>query len=91
MEISRGNIVKAIAGRDSGKFFVVVGIQEGYAFIADGKERKLEKPKRKSIKHLRLTHTGIELDDFTNKRLKNVLSEFVRKDGNLPEVLKTDN
>ena len=76
MEIIRGQIVKSIAGHDKGFFYVVLGIEGKYAFIADGKHRKVEKLKRKSLKHLRITHTVVEMDNLTNKKLRNVLLGF---------------
>jgi len=48
------DIVISINGRDAGKRFIVIGTDEEYSLIADGKGRRLEKPKRKKSKHLRL-------------------------------------
>lgn len=73
MDIKKGMLVEAIAGRDSGKYFVVLGEENGFVLIADGKKRKLDTPKRKNIKHLKFTHNTINLDNITNKKLKNVL------------------
>jgi len=47
MEILKSNIVSSLAGRDKGKYFFVLKIEENFALLADGKGRKLEKPKRK--------------------------------------------
>ena len=48
-------LVKSVAGRDKGRIFVVMShIDETYVFISDGKMRRVEKPKKKKIKHLRL-------------------------------------
>ena len=41
MEITRGLVVRALAGRDMGGFFVVLSVDGGYAEIADGKRRRL--------------------------------------------------
>lgn len=76
MEVKNGTIVKAIAGRDKDDFFVIVEKAQEYALIANGKSRKIEKPKRKNIKHLRTTKSLIALDDLTNKKLRKFLSEF---------------
>ena len=75
MEVVKGIVVKAIAGRDRGSIFVVKELTEnsGYVLIADGKTRKLESPKKKSIKHLRFTNTVIDINDITNKKLKMAL------------------
>ena len=46
------DIVISVNGRDAGKRFIVIGLDEEYSLIADGKGRRLEKPKRKKNKHL---------------------------------------
>ena len=49
-----GTICRALAGRDKGKYFVVSEVLEGeYVHLADGKNRKLAKPKRKKRMHQR--------------------------------------
>lgn len=48
-----GQVVKALAGRDKDKVFLVVGItDDNCVYIADGAKRRIEAPKRKKIKHL---------------------------------------
>lgn len=76
MNASEGLVVKAIAGRDSGRFFAVVKAENKYCFIADGKSRKLGLPKRKSIKHLMLTEKYVDLNNITDKKLRKQLREF---------------
>ena len=56
MEITRGLVVRALAGRDMGGFFVVLSVDGGYAEIADGKRRRLASPKRKNLRHLQRTN-----------------------------------
>lgn len=51
--ITLGQIVHSRAGRDKGKFFIVVGMSgDEYVLISDGDIRKIEKPKKKKVKHL---------------------------------------
>lgn len=51
--VSIGQVVKNTSGRDTGRlFFIVKIIDDKYVYIADGKKRKLEKPKLKKVKHL---------------------------------------
>lgn len=48
-------LVESVAGRDKGRIFVVLShIDENHVFVSDGKMRRVEKPKKKKIKHLRL-------------------------------------
>ncbi len=52
MEIEKADVVVSLAGRDRGKYFFVVEAGEAYVTIADGKGRKLERPKKKKRKHV---------------------------------------
>jgi len=52
MEISNGDIVLSVAGHDSGELFYVVATDGVYVSVANGKDRKIEHPKRKKIKHV---------------------------------------
>lgn len=51
--IDIGRVVSSKAGRDKGKFFIIVGIlDEDHVYVSDGKLRTIEKPKKKRLKHL---------------------------------------
>jgi ribosomal protein L14E/L6E/L27E len=53
LEISVGQIVKSKAGRDKDRPFVVIGIvDQQYVLVADGDLRKVDKPKKKKVRHL---------------------------------------
>ncbi len=43
-----GRVVFSAAGHDSGRFYAVVHWEHGRAYIADGKSRKLARPKAKN-------------------------------------------
>ena len=47
------DVVVSTAGRDQGNLFYVVGTDPIYLMLANGKDRTLEKPKRKKRKHTR--------------------------------------
>lgn len=52
-ELQIGQFVKSKAGRDKGNVLIVFGIvDEQYVLVVDGDLRKLEKPKKKKVKHL---------------------------------------
>ena len=55
MEIVKHSAVLSRAGRDAGRYFAVLDVADGYATIADGDLRKLDKPKHKKIIHLGAT------------------------------------
>ena len=52
MEADKSSLVVSMAGRDRGQLFYVIDADEQYVYLADGKSRRLEKPKRKKRKHV---------------------------------------
>lgn len=54
MDINVGDIVYSLKGHDSGSYYLVVGIaNDNFVLIADGDNRRLDKPKLKNVKHLK--------------------------------------
>lgn len=83
MILAIGQIVVSRAGRDAGKRFVVVKvIDDSFVEISDGDLRKIEKPKRKRIKHLEGTDEKAEIlaeklknsDRITNAEIRKTLA-----------------
>ena len=76
MEAVNGRIVRVIAGHDRNLFMVITAVEGDFAFLCDGQSRKLAKPKKKRLKHLRFTNTVIDTADLTDKKLRRVIGEF---------------
>ncbi len=78
MMLSVGLVVKAKAGRDKDSFFVVVKCEEDFAYIADGKRRKIENPKKKNVIHLQTTNAVAPSMD-TNRKIRQFLSYYTKE------------
>ena len=89
MELAIADIVISIAGRDQGICAFVVGLEDGYALLADGKGRRLERPKRKKFKHIakvaridsRVAEKLRAGDKVLNSELRRDLAAFSREQG----------
>jgi len=68
--LSVGQVVRATSGKEQGRlFFIIKLVDHKHVLIADGKKRKLGKPKLKKVKHL-------EIYNVINNEVKNkILSE----------------
>lgn len=55
------------AGHDKGKMYVVIDEENDLLYLADGKIRKLENPKKKKKKHLQIV--GKDLDPVIVQKL----------------------
>ena len=72
-----GRIVCSKAGRDKDSFLVVVGSEGKTLLVCDGKERPLSRPKLKNAKHLKLTETTLEKEQYlTDKKLRRALAIY---------------
>ncbi len=65
MDIDAGSLVYSIAGRDKGGVFVIMQREGIYGYLADGKTRKADVPKKKKLKHMQ--STGYTADALQNK------------------------
>ena len=85
MNITAGTVVISRAGHDCGRAMLVVRTDGEFLFVADGKERKLEKPKKKNRKHVRATSRVINPAGLTDKSLRRTLRELFEQDSALQE------
>ena len=80
MQLQVGMIVRAAAGKEQNQFWMIVRMDEQYVYLADGKHRTLQNPKRKNPKHVRATQTLWNPEGLTDKMLRQKLRLF--KEGN---------
>ena len=86
-DISISDVVMSTAGRDAGKLFYVIGTDPVYLLLANGKDRTLDKPKRKKRKHVQKvlraeTRVALKLqngDKVLNSELRRDLAFLIRE------------
>ena len=78
-----GHLVVSLAGRDKNCICAVVGKSddEGYVLIADGRIRKVEKPKKKKLKHLKpIDWQPLSEDKLTNRFIREAVNAYTEKE-----------
>ena len=88
MDDLTGSLALSLAGRDKGMLCVITGVspEDGFVFTADGRTRKVEAPKKKKLKHLKLVDwvpedlRRIEAAHFTNRLIR----EHIARLGSIP-------
>ena len=79
-DLTIADVVVSVAGRDAGNLFYVLGTEEGWLTLANGKDRTIEKPKRKKRKH---TNKVLRSETRVAEKLRNgdkVLNSELRRD-----------
>lgn len=81
-------VVYSKCGRDKGSMFIIISAEENYVYLADGRSRTLEKPKRKKVKHIQKTnfvhsvlHEKLVSGAYIqNADIEKVLKEYIEKE-----------
>ncbi len=83
-QFTKGDMAFSKMGRDQGRYYVVVDADEKFAYIADGKLHKIQKPKKKKFRHL--IHLGAKSivieekikngEELTNPALRKAVAEY---------------
>ncbi|MDE6362407.1 MAG: KOW domain-containing RNA-binding protein [Clostridia bacterium] len=69
MAFKVGDIVQSKSGHDAKKYFVVIAtLNESYVLIADGKSRKLDSPKQKNVKHVKLIEEASDINSYVDDK-----------------------
>ena len=89
-DITVGQVVRSLAGRDKGQYMVVIEVvDDQFICIANGKLRKVNNPKKKKVKHLAKTnHIATEIRDkildgkkISNAEIRKILESYHMPDG----------
>lgn len=86
-----GRVVFSKAGRDKGKKMLIIGvINDEYVYLTDGSLRRVEKPKKKKLKHLVITDIiseEIKDDLLSEKKVSNTkIRKFLQLVDDIKEV-----
>lgn len=82
MDIKIGQVVQSKAGRDANKYFIIVEkVDNQNVKIVDGKIRKIQNPKQKKIKHIKVTTAFANIQSFVTNDPNN-LNALIRKELN---------
>ena len=79
-DLSIADIVCSLAGRDRGKLFYVVGMDETYLLLVNGKDRTIDKPKKKKRKHAQKVLRSETRVALKIRNGDNVLNSELRRD-----------
>lgn len=75
--IQVGMAAISMAGHDRGHLYMILESEGEYVYLADGRLRTIEKPKKKNVKHIQIVKK-VSLAD-RNCETKNIKNEEIRR------------
>ena len=79
-DINISDVVMTTAGRDAGQWFYVISADPVFLLLVNGKDRTLEKPKRKKRKHVQMVLRSETRVAEKLRRGDKVLNSELRRD-----------
>lgn len=69
-----GMFAISCAGHDNGQMYVIIKEDADFVYLADGKNKKLDNPKKKKRKHIQVVKTGT--DEVLERKLKKQMTVY---------------
>lgn len=80
----RGQLVRSLAGRDKGQYYLVLDQENGFLLVADGRKHPVTAPKKKNPLHLQTTYrvaadlnAAARVDPPTNEEIRAAIAELL--------------
>lgn len=71
-----GDIAISKAGHDKGNKYLIIKKEKDFVYLVDGKLKKLDKAKKKNIKHIQILHID---DNFIKDKINNgIINEEIK-------------
>ncbi len=79
-EFQVGDLVRSIAGRDKDSFYIIVKIDGEFLYLADGKYKFVDKPKKKRKKHSVFIKRNKSDHTHTDLQIKRMLKLYIKEE-----------
>ena len=76
-----GMLARAKAGHDTGRVYVITGVDEAYVYLSDGKLRPPDRPKKKKKNHVQIILEKYDLEGADDSKIRQILKTWNQKEG----------
>mgnify|MGYP005797037901 FL=1 len=89
-ELQTGMYARSLAGHDKGKLYIIIALDENYVYLADGKQRTIDHPKKKRFRHIQPDcHVDSRIQEKLNSSRK-LRDEEIKRAIKLKEAQKQE-
>lgn len=71
-----GMLARSKAGHDAGKIYVIMDVDSAYIYLADGRIRTVDRPKKKKIRHVELICRENDVSAADDAQIRRILKEY---------------
>lgn len=77
-----GMLATSKAGHDKNTTYVIIGEEKEYVYLADGRIRTMERPKKKKCRHIQIIRrngTALLAEQLSDITIRKILKEYHKK------------
>lgn len=81
--MEKGDLILSLRGKEKNQYFVIMNVDEKFAYIVDGKRLKLTNPKKKNMKHIQKASKNkfpVELFAVNNDNVNSAIRKFIKEE-----------
>ncbi len=81
--MEKGDLILSNKGKEKNQYFVIMNVDEKFAYIVDGKRLKLTNPKKKNMKHIQKASKNkfpTELFAVNNENVNAAIRKFIKEE-----------
>ena len=81
--MEKGDLILSIRGKEKNQYFVIMNVEDKFAYIVDGKRLKTINPKKKSMKHIQKASKNkfpTELFEVNNDNVNSAIRKFIKEE-----------
>lgn len=71
-----GMLARSKAGHDAGRLYVIIRIEGAYIYLADGRFRTVNNPKKKKIRHAEIICKEYDVSAADDVQIRGILKEY---------------
>lgn len=76
-----GFLAYSIAGKDKDNIYVVIKEERNCVWLADGRDRQIDNPKKKNKKHIQIIKKNMDKEDisFSNEDVRMKINKYINE------------
>ena len=81
--MEKGDLILSKRGKEKNQYFVIMNVDEKFAYIVDGKRLKLTNPKKKNMKHIQKASKNrfpVHLFEVNNDNVNATIRKFIKEE-----------
>ena len=75
-----GMLARSKAGHDCDNVYVIINTDQTYVYVVDGKNRTLDRPKKKKKKHVQIIYKENNIENADDAAIRRIIKEWKKEE-----------